>query len=81
MRLPKLKRINIGSEQELEVWLSRNADKEDSFLVVTNADKTHAKHVSHERLREILHQHGWKSGGAYKVGTSSLRADLISKLA
>ncbi len=79
MRFPKLKRINIDSEQELEVWLSKNADTHESYLVVTNSDNSHAKHVSKERLTEIIEQHGWKSGGAYTVGTSKLRAHLISR--
>lgn len=47
-RLPKLKRINISSELELEVWLAKNADKDESIIVVTHTDVSHRKCVSRE---------------------------------
>lgn len=78
-RLPKLKRININSELELEVWLSKNADQEESVMVVTHTDVTHRKYVDREQIAAILKKHGWKSGSSNIVGSSNLRADVISK--
>lgn len=78
-RLPKLKRITINSELELEVWLSKNADKEESVLMVTHADVSHRKYVSREQIATSLKKHGWKSGSGYTIGSSKLLAGVISK--
>ena len=78
-RLPKLKRITINSELELEVWLSTNADKEESVLMVTHTDVSHRKHVSREQIAALLKKHGWKSGSGYTMGSSKLHAGVISK--
>lgn len=78
-RLPKLKRITINSGLELDVWLSKNADKEDSVMVVTHSDVSHRKYVSREQIEAVLKKHGWKSGNSYTVGSSNLRASVISK--
>lgn len=80
-RLPKLKRISINSELELDTWLSKNSNREEPVLIVTNTDASHQKHVSREQIASLLNKHGWQSGKAYNIGTSKLLGSEISKSA
>ena len=72
MGIPKLKRITINSEQELDVWLARNSSQEESIMVVTHTNASHRKFVSHEQVGHVLAKHGWKAGFRYTIGSDLL---------
>ena len=78
MEFPKLKRINVCSEQELDVWLKRNTSQEESVMVVTHANSSHQKFVSREQVGQLLAEHGWKAGSRYTIG-SNLLGHVITK--
>ncbi len=79
MQIPKLKRINICSELELDVWLERNTSQEDSVMVVTHTNTSHQKFVSREQVGQLLVKHGWKAGSRYNIG-SDLLGHVITKI-
>ncbi len=72
MGMPNLKRININSEQELEVWLAKNSNHEESVMVVTHTNASHRKFVSREQIGEVLTTHSWKAGPRYSIGSDLL---------
>ncbi|MEE9334923.1 MAG: hypothetical protein V3U65_12620 [Granulosicoccaceae bacterium] len=79
MSMPKLKRINVHSEQELDVWLAKNSGQEKNILVVTHANASHRKYVSRDQVGQVLAKHGWKAGPRYTLG-SVLLGHEIKKL-
>lgn len=79
MGMPNLKRININSEQELEVWLARNANHKESVMVVTHTNTSHKKFVSCEQIGAVLIAHSWKAGQRYTLGSSDLLGHVITK--
>ncbi len=79
MGMPNLKRVNINSEQELEVWLARNSNHEDCVMVVIHTKASHRKFVSREQIREVLTTHNWKAGRSYTLGSADLLGHVITK--
>lgn len=79
MGMPNLKRININSELELDVWLARNANHKESVMVVTHTNTSHQKFVSREQIEEVLAAHSWKAGRSYTFGSSDLLGHVITK--
>jgi hypothetical protein len=79
MGIPKLKRINVYSEQELEVCLTKNSGQEKSIMVVTHTNATHQKFVSREQVGQILANHGSKTGSRYNIG-SNLLGHVITRI-
>lgn len=63
MEIPKLKRINIHSEKELDVWLTRHSSQEERVMVVTRTNAAHRKFVSREQIGQVLAKYGWKARG------------------
>ncbi len=78
MAIPKLKRINVSSENELDIWLANNSSQEVSTMVVTHASTSHRKFVSRERIGQLLETHGWEAGPRYTLG-SGILGHVITK--
>lgn len=68
MDIPNLKRINISSEQALNVWLSKPSDQ-DSVMLVTN---TKTSDVSRRQIRDALAAHGWSAGPRFTLNAHLL---------
>lgn len=79
MGMPNLKRININSVQELEVWLARNASHEERVMVVTHTNTSHRKFVSREQIREVLTTYDWRAGRSYTLGSADLLGHVITR--
>ena len=78
-RLPKLKKIRISSELELDIWLKRNTNHEESVILVTHTNKAHKNYVSRRQVNEILVQYGWEANSRFNLG-SNLLGHVVSKL-
>lgn len=72
MGIPNLKRIRVKSEQELESWLARHPSHKEDVMVVTHANTSHDKFVSHEGIGQVLATHNWKAGRRYTIGNDLL---------
>ena len=79
MVIPTLKRINIKSEQELDIWMARNASDVESVMVVTHTNTSHRKYVSREQINCVLARHGWKSKMRYNLGSNLLGHVIIRR--
>ncbi|MEP5155362.1 hypothetical protein [Planktotalea sp.] len=67
MKIPKLKRIKISTEQELRNWLVKNSTNQQAVMIVTANKKSHDKHVSSEQVRDTLSENGWTARQSYTL--------------
>ncbi len=76
MSIPALKRVKIGSEQELRNWLGKNRALDKDVMVVSVADRASEKHVGRERIVAVATDYGWRAGAGYTL-TGGLRGEVI----
>lgn len=79
MKIPNIKRININSKLELDVWLNKNSDQEECVMVVTHTKSSHPKFVSREEIAEVLTKHSWNAGQRYTLGSADLLGHVINQ--
>lgn len=72
MKILKLKRIKISSEQELRNWLRKNAAHRQDIMIVTCNHKSADKHISRKQVWLALTENGWGLGRSY-----TLRGNLL----
>ena len=77
-RLPSLKKVTINSELELNVWLKKNINQDESVILVTHTNEAHKKYVSRSQVNEVLAKYGWKTNSRFNLG-SALLGHVISK--
>jgi hypothetical protein len=75
MTVPRLKRIRVSSEQELDNWLAKNSEMGE-VLLVTCGKKSLEKFISSEQVRATLGLHGWTAGSSY-----TLKGNLVGHVA
>jgi len=78
MTIPNLKRIKIGSEQDLLSWFGRNPDHSDDVMIVTHAQSSTEKYVSVERVHDAITAYGWAPGRRYTLN-GNLIGQVISR--
>lgn len=67
MKIPKLKRVKVSSQQELRNWLCKNATHMQDIMVITSNHKSLGKHVSSHQVRRALTENGWIAGRSYTL--------------
>lgn len=72
MAIPNLKRVKIGSAQELETWLRKSIVHDQPVMLVMHSQDTHAKFISVKQVNAALAAYGWSSGRRY-----TLPSDMI----
>lgn len=72
MRVPNLKRLKIGSEQDLRGWLAKAPHPEDRVMLVTHCKSAHPNYVSREQVEDALSAHGWVAGPRYTLNATLL---------
>ena len=78
MTIPNLKRIKFTSPEELTVWFAKNHDQAERVMLVTHAEPSHTKHVSHEMVEETLSYHGYRTERRYTLNPT-LIGHVVSK--
>ncbi len=77
MIMPKLKRIKVSSQHQLQNWLAANSGDELEVMIVTCNEKSQDKHVSREDVHDALARHGWAAGPRFTL-KSNLVGQVIS---
>ena len=67
MRVPKLKRIKVSSERELNDRLAGHSAPGQRVMLVTCNKKSPGKYLSRAQVRDALAEHGWREGPSYTL--------------
>jgi hypothetical protein len=67
MTLPKLKRIKVTSERDLQNWLTKNKGHGQDVMIVTCNKTSLKKHISTVHLHRVLKETGWTAGRSYTL--------------
>lgn len=78
MTIPNLKRIKVSSALELQTLLAKKPDHEQSLMLVTYSESSHANYVSREQVNDIVAKHAWQVGTRYTLN-GNLLGHVISK--
>lgn len=76
MEIPKLKRVTVSSERELNAWLAGQSAATGAHMLVTHCNPSSPKHVSRAQVRDALCAHGWCAGRRFTL-TKSLVGHVI----
>ena len=68
-KIPKLKRVRIYTEQDLENWVSKPAPQEETVMLVTYNEASGPKHVSREKIRDAITPYGWIGVSRHTLNT------------
>lgn len=67
MTIPKLKRIKVSSQGQLQTWLAKNADCPGEVMIVTCDKTSRDKYLSTAQVEKALRDHGWSAGPRYTL--------------
>ena len=67
MSIPNLKRIKVGTIQQLENWLKTAAADLDHVMITTTAADGSSTHVSSADIATKSIAHGWQSDRSYTL--------------
>lgn len=80
MHIPKLKRVKVSSEDELRNWLAKNAELRQDVMIVTCNMKSRDKHISSNRVRELVREKGWNVGRSYTLSLVACEMSVLGKI-